>query len=207
LFQREDFRNLRELILGEIPVVAVGGFFASCRCVLPGYEKGIRSLVSEIYRRGHRRIAFLFRDGLAERGICRKAICAALKEHHLEVPEYFFRTAGSGTAQEAFAETMKLLQKNKWLHPTCILFTDEMLLEGGAAAIHQCGFRIPEDICVAAVRISEDREYRDFPVTSWRIPPSRIAEEAVGLMLDGISRAGQGMGRIRLIDGILYGSE
>jgi hypothetical protein len=34
-----------------------------------------------------------------------------------------------------------------------------------------------------------------------------MAVEAVGLMLDGISRAGQGMGRIRLIDGILYGSE
>ena len=62
LYLQEDFKNLRELILGEIPVVAVGCFLASCRCVLPSYEKGIRNLVREICRRGHRRIAFAFKE-------------------------------------------------------------------------------------------------------------------------------------------------
>lgn len=203
LYHQEDFRDLRELILGEIPVVALGSFFASCSCVLPGYEKGIRSLINEIYRRGHRRIAFVYREGTGERGVCRKAIHLALRENHLDIPEFYLCGVTSDTAAEAYSETMKLLQKSHWLRPTCILFSDDMLLEGGTAALRHSGLRIPEDICVAAIRISEECRVRDFPVISWRIPPSEIAVAAVELMFDGLQGTSRGMGRIRMIDGML----
>lgn len=204
MYLQEDFKNLRELILGEIPVVAVGCFLAPCSCVLPGCEKGIRGLVSEVYRRGHRRIAFAFKESKDGCGDCCKAIRIALKEHRLEVPDHFLRCIRSGSAREAFAETMYLLQKNRWLRPTCILFADDMLLEGGIAAIRQCGFRIPEDICVAAIRISEEDGYQGIPVISWRIEPAKIAEAAVEQMFDGIGGLHQVRGRLRVIDGELY---
>lgn len=203
MYFREDFRDLRELILGEIPVVSVGSFFASCRCVLPSCQKGIRKLVREIYRRGHRRIAFVYKEQMQEYGQCCKSICTSMAENHLEVPEKYLRDVKSGTFQEAFARTMDLLQGSRWIRPTCIVFTDDTLLEGGTAAVRRCGLRIPEDICLAAIRISEEAKYRDYPVVSWRISPSKIAEAAVEQLLHGMKGDAHDKDRIVMVDGIL----
>lgn len=207
MYYQEDFRDLRELILGEIPVVAIGSFFASCRCVLPSYERGIRMLVSEIYRRGHRRIAFVFKERMREYGMCYKAIRASLAENRLEVPAHYLRDVRSGTFHEAFAQTMDILQGSRWIRPTCIVFTDDTLLEGGAAAVRRCGLRIPEDICMAAVRISEGVKYRDYPVVSWRISPSKIAEAAVEQLLYGMGEDRQGKDRVVMVEGMLQDEE
>ena len=207
LYLQEDFKNLRELILGEIPVVAVGCFLASCRCVLPSYEKGIRNLVREICRRGHRRIAFAFKENSDDYGICYKSILDALKENCLKVPGHYLRYVGSGSFREAFEQTMGLLQESRWIRPTCILFSDDTLLEGGIAAIRACGLRIPEDIFVAAIRISEEPRYQDYPVLSWRISPLKIAESAVGQMFRGMTKPGHETGRVCLVEGVLSEEE
>ncbi len=206
LYHHKDGRNLRELILGEIPVVAVGSFWASCSCVLPGYEKGIRGLIREVYMKGHRRIAFVFKERTAVDAQWYKAIRMELEEHYLRVPEYFFLRveAEADGGSEAFSEIRDLLRGSRWLRPTCILFTDETLLEGGAAAIRQCGFRVPEDICLAAIRISEENKYEDDSVLSWRILPTEIAEAAVEQMFDSMKGSLHGAGRIRVVDGKLY---
>ena len=207
MYYREDFRDLRQLILGEIPVVAVGSFFASCRCVLPSCEKGIRKLVSEIYRRGHRRIAFVYKERMQEYGQCYKSICTSLAENRLEVPGKYLRDVKSGTFREAFAQTMDLLQGSRWIRPSCIVFTDDTLLEGGTAAVRRCGLRIPEDICLAAIRISEEVKYRDYPVVSWRISPSKIAEAAVEQLLYGMEGDEHGKDRVVMVDGVLLDEE
>ena len=122
------------------------------------------------------------------------------------MPEYFFLRveAEADGGSEAFSEIRDLLRGSRWLRPTCILFTDETLLEGGAAAIRQCGFRVPEDICLAAIRISEEHKYEDDSVLSWRILPTEIAEAAVEQMFDSMKGSLHGAGRIRVVDGKLY---
>ena len=203
LYCREDFRSLRELILGEITVVAVGCLLSSCRCVLPAYEAGILNLVSELYRREHRRIAFVFKEGTDAHGVCCNSILEALKENFLKVPGNYLQCLQSGTFREAFTQTMELLQGSRWIRPTCIVFSDDTLLEGGTAAIRACGLRIPEDICVAAIRISDESKCQDFPVLSWRISPMKIAESAVGQMFHGMKKDAQDTGRICMVDGVL----
>lgn len=207
LYCRDDYSDLRELILGEIPVVAVGCFLSSCRCVLPSYETGIRNLVNEIYRRGHRRIAFVFKESMETAGNCCNAILAALKENNLKVPGHYLKSVKDGSFRESFIQTMELVRGLRWIRPTCILFSDDTLLEGGTAAVRACGLRIPEDICVAAIRISDKSEFQDFPVLSWRISPLKIAESAVSQMLQGINPSPHSTGRICLVDGILSEEE
>lgn len=207
LYCRDDYRDLRELILAEIPVVAVGCFLSSCRCVLPSYETGIRNLVNEIYRRGHRRIAFVFKESMEISGNCYNAIRAALKENNLKVPDHYLKSVKEGSFREAFMKTMELVRGIRWIRPTCILFSDDTLLEGGTAAIRACGLRIPEDICVAAIRISDESKIQDFPVLSWRISPLKIAESAVGQMLQGSNPTAHSTGRVCLVDGILSEEE
>lgn len=207
LYLLKDFKNLRELILGEIPVVTVGCFLSSCRCVLPSCEKGIRNLVNEIYRRGHRRIAFVFKGDSDAYGSCYKSFLDALQENCLKVPEHYIRHVMSDSFREAFKQTMELLQGSRWIRPTCIMFSDDNLLEGGTAAIRACGLRIPEDIFVAAIQISEEPKYQDFPVLSWRISPLKIAESAVSQMFYGMKKPAHEMERVCLVEGILSEEE
>ncbi|MCR5516152.1 MAG: LacI family DNA-binding transcriptional regulator, partial [Lachnospira sp.] len=110
LYYQEDFRDLRELILGEIPVVSIGSFFASCRCVLPSYDRRMRNLINEICGRGHRRIAFVFKERMQNYGMCCKTIRSSLIENRLKLPESYLREVRTGTAREAFMQTMDLLQ-------------------------------------------------------------------------------------------------
>ena len=203
LYTRESLRNLRELILGEIPVVSVGHYFASCSCVLAAYEKAVRGLIREIYGRGHRRIAFVVKECADNNGVCRDLIRSALRDYQLEIPDHFYRCVGADTAGDACSETMALLKRNRWLGPTCILFSDELLLEGGITAIRQCGLRIPEDICVAAIRIAEEEKYQGCPVLSWRFPPSEIAGAAVEQMFSGMRGPLHKSGRVHIVEGNL----
>ena len=203
LYTRESLRNLRELILGEIPVVSVGHYFAACSCVLAAYEKAVRGLIREIYGRGHRRIAFVVKECADNNGVCRDLIRSALRDYQLEIPDHFYRCVGADTAGDACSETMALLKRNRWLGPTCILFSDELLLEGGITAIRQCGLRIPEDICVAAIRIAEEEKYQGCPVLSWRFPPSEIAGAAVEQMFSGMRGPLHKSGRVHIVEGNL----
>lgn len=203
LYSHEDLRNLRELILGEIPVVSVGNNIASCSCVLPGYEKAVRGLIGEIYSRGHRRIAFVVKECADQSGICRNLIRTVLGEYHLEIPDHFYRCVGADTVGDACSETITLLKRSRWLGPTCILFSDDLLLEGGIAAIRQCGLRIPEDICVAAIRIAEEEKYQGCPIVSWRFAPSEIAGAAVEQMFSGMRSPLYKNGRVRIVEGNL----
>ena len=207
LYLQKDFKNLRELILGEIPVVTIGCSLSSCRGVLPSYEKGVRNLVNEICRRGHRRIAFVFKGNSDEYGSCYKPILDSLEENCLKVPVNYIRYVKSGGFREAFKQTMELLQGSRWIRPTCIMFSDDTLLEGGTAAIRACGLRIPEDIFVAAIQISEEPKYQDFPVLSWRISPLKIAESAVSQMFHGMKKPAHERGRVCLVEGILSEEE
>lgn len=203
LYKSESLKNLRELILGEIPVVSVGSYFASCGCVLPGYEKAIRGLIGELYGRGHRRMAFVFKERSYHTGICCNMIRTVLREYQLEIPDHFYRCVGADTAGEACSETMALLQRSRWLGPTCIVFSDDLLLEGGINAIQQCGLRIPDDICAAAIRISEEQDYHGSPVVSWSFPPSEIAGAAVEQMFSGMRSPLHQNGRVHIIEGNL----
>ena len=123
------------------------------------------------------------------------------------MPGKYLRDVKSGTFREAFAQTMDLLQGSRWIRPSCIVFTDDTLLEGGTAAVRRCGLRIPEDICLAAIRISEEVKYRDYPVVSWRISPSKIAEAAVEQLLYGMEGDEHGKDRVVMVDGVLLDEE
>ena len=50
-------------------------------------------------------------------------------------------------------------------------------------------------------------KYRDYPVVSWRISPSKIAEAAVEQLLHGMEGDEHGKDRVVMVDGVLLDEE
>lgn len=209
LYQTDRHIAVRELLVSEIPVVMVDSCVGYCRCVLPGYEEGMRTLVGYVRQKGHERIALVY--GKRNAGNEKKGRSKGWKE--------MFREAADGNGSrvrgnlvkcvkeedpdESFSATMELLQEWKWFPPTCILYTDDKLLQGGMEAVSRCRLRIPEDISLAAIRLANPREDARRRVTSWCFDPVEIAEEAVKKLLSGRQTAGSPGNRAEIVSGTL----
>ena len=53
------------------------------------------------------------------------------------IPHSFFCFLKAGSEEEAAEKTLELLGEDRWLPPTCILFGDDTMMQGGIKAILQ----------------------------------------------------------------------
>jgi DNA-binding LacI/PurR family transcriptional regulator len=204
--QAEDLqmnRALRDLILSEIPVVSVDCSYGLCGSVVPAYEEGIRALLTTAFRMGHSRICLIYGNGNAGTTIKNefRRICAEL---HLTIPVNYLIRVRAESMQDSYEAVTAVLQGARWIRPTCCLFGDDFLLEGGCAALRSRGCRIPEDISVASIsceNMSNSMEGMVHALTSWRIRPALIAEEAVRMLLSDILFPGKTSRQTRKIPG------
>lgn len=204
--QAEDLqmnRALRDLILSEIPVVSVDCSYGLCGSVVPAYEEGIRALLTTAFRMGHSRICLIYGNGNAGTTMKNefRRICAEL---HLTIPVNYLIRVRAESMQDSYEAVTSVLQGARWIRPTCCLFGDDFLLEGGCAALRSRGCRIPEDISVASIsceNMSNSMEGMVHGLTSWRIRPALIAEEAVRMLLSDILFPGKTSRQTRKIPG------
>lgn len=189
LYRTGEYRAVRDLLLGEIPVVVVDTCYGTCRSVIPGYEEGMSGLVHHIHQKGHRRIALVHGEtpepGAPQEneGVWDVPFCKAMSEDGGRVPGHLLQPVKAASAQEAFAATVELLTGMRWILPTCILYTDDTLLAGGMAAAWQCGRKVPEEVSVAAIRYNVHLLGTDPYVTAWHFDLTRIADAAVEKLL------------------------
>lgn len=199
----QQSRALRDLILSEIPVVSVDCSYGLCGSVVPAYEEGIRTLLSTACRMGHSRISLIYGNGNAGT-IMKNEFLRMCAELHLNVPVNYMIRVRAESMQDAYEAVTAALQGARWIHPTCYLFGDDFLLEGGCAALRSRGCRIPEDISVASISceyMSNSLEGMVHALTSWRIRPALIAEEAVRMLLSEIHFPGKTSRQTRKISG------
>ena len=204
--QAEDLqmnRALRDLILSEIPVVSVDCSYGLCGSVVPAYEEGIRALLTTAFRMGHSRICLIYGNGNAGTTMKNefRRICAEL---HLTIPVNYLIRVRAESMQDSYEAVTAVLQGARWIRPTCCLFGDDFLLEGGCAALRSRGCRIPEDISVASIsceNMSNSMEGMVHALTSWRIRPELIAEEAVRMLLSDILFPGKTSRQMKKIPG------
>lgn len=207
LYNKEEFHDIRDLVFGEIPVIAVDCNFASCYSVIPGYESGVQRLFKSIYEMGHRRIAFVYGESRARKRIVERVFNILLEEHNLHVPSGFFKYIEGNDIRVAYEKTKEILESAKWLYPTCIIFTNDYLLAGGAAAIRDAGLKMPEDITPAAIRFLPQDLVPGVQVQSWRVSAKAVAEVSVDRMLNEVIIHGAGFRRTITVEGVFESLE
>lgn len=144
-----DFTDpqVEELIKSNIPVVTIDYMFSNRISIVSDNVSGMRELVSYIYKRGHRKIAYI--HGL-ESAVTQGRLSSfykTLQDFKVTIPDEYVVASPYRDTDSAFAMTNKLLDLKD--PPTCILYPDDFAAFGGLNAIRQRGLRIPEDISVA----------------------------------------------------------
>ncbi|MCR5033634.1 MAG: LacI family transcriptional regulator [Lachnospiraceae bacterium] len=144
-----DFSNpeVLELVQSEIPVVTIDYIFNNRTAIVSDNAKGMRDLLHFIYKKGHRKIAYIHGAPSAVTQTRLSSFFKTAQELNLEIPDEYLKEAAYRSTDEAEKRTAELL--NLPDPPTCILYPDDFACYGGINKIREMGLSVPEDISVA----------------------------------------------------------
>lgn len=135
-----------ELVRSNIPTVTIDHLFNNVCAIMSDNVKGMRDLLTYVYQKGHRRIAYIHGTDSAVTQSRLSSFYRTAAQLGLEIPDEYISVAAYRDTEKTYEETVRLLNlKNK---PTCILYPDDFAAFGGINAIKERGLRIPQDISV-----------------------------------------------------------
>ncbi len=136
-----------ELLNSPIPKTTVDYVHQSCPAVSSNNIQGIEELVRYVYRKGHRRIAYIHGEDFSY--VTKERVTTFRKtaeELGLTIPDEYIRTAEYLKIEGAARATGALLDLPE--PPTCIFYPDDTALIGGRNVIRERHLRIPDDISI-----------------------------------------------------------
>ncbi len=139
--------EVTELVHSNIPVVTIDHLFQNKLAVISDNVKGMRDLLTFVYKRGHRRIAYIHGADSAVTQSRLSSFSRTAEKLEISVPDSYIRQAAYRDTKGAYEQTMQLLDLDN--PPTCILYPDDFASFGGINAIKERGFEIPRDISIA----------------------------------------------------------
>lgn len=191
-----------ELVQSEFPVVTIDYLFDNGIAVMSDNIKGMRDLVTYIYEKGHRRIAYIHGE---DSSVTQKRVSSfykTLEELDLEIPDEYVKEVPYRDTAMAEKATRELLKLEK--RPTCILYPDDYACYGGINAIREMGLRIPEDVSVAGydgIAIGRGMEPQ---LTTISQDTQRLGSEAARRLISLIERPKSTLLETVMVGGILY---
>ena len=141
-------QGVLELMNSAFPVVTIDYTHYNCTAVCSNNVKGMEELLKYIYKKGHRKIAYI--HGQKNSNVTRERLTSfyrTMEELHIKVNEDYIREAAYLEIKGAAEQTEILLDMDD--PPTCILYPDDYAAIGGINEIRERGLRIPEDISIA----------------------------------------------------------
>lgn len=144
-----DFKDAEviELLESTLPVVAIDHVFSERITVASDNIRGMRELLSYIYERGHRRIAYIHGDDTSVTRDRLSSFYRSAGELGLTVPDSYVLAAAYRDMRASAQQTELLLQQRE--RPTCIIYPDDFAAIGGINCLKDKGLHIPDDISVA----------------------------------------------------------
>ena len=141
-----DDPEVTELIQSDVPVVTIDHLFNNRIAIVSDNVDGMRQLVTYIYEKGHRKIAYIHGADSSVTQNRLSSFYRTTKELGIEVPDEYVREAAYRDTKEAYRKTEELLDLPD--PPTCIIFPDDFSALGGYNALAEAGLSIPDDISV-----------------------------------------------------------
>lgn len=139
--------GILELMASEIPSLAIDFIHDNCGSVQSDNLQGMKDLLTYIYNRGHRKIAFIHGEDTAVSRVRVAGFYRTCRELGLEIPEEYVISGFYHDPTTSGRLTRQLLELPE--PPTCILYPDDISYIGGMNEIEKMGLSIPEDISTA----------------------------------------------------------
>ncbi|MBQ6889343.1 MAG: LacI family DNA-binding transcriptional regulator [Lachnospiraceae bacterium] len=183
-----DFNNpeVLELVNSDIPLVTIDHLFHNRIAVISDNVKGMRDLFTYVYKKGHRRIAYVHGADSAVTQNRLSSFYKTAEELGVEIPDEYVKEAAYRDTKATYERTLELLDLPE--PPTCILYPDDFASFGGINAIKERGLRIPEDISIAGydgIRIGRHLEPQ---LTTLRQDTEQTGAKAAEYLIDLIER-------------------
>ncbi len=136
-----------ELVRSDIPLVTIDHLFNNRIAIVSDNVKGMRDLLTFVYDKGHRHIAYIHGVDSAVTQSRLSSFYKTAEDLGLEIPDEYVKEAAYRDTKATYEKTQELLDLPN--PPTCILYPDDFASFGGINAIKERGLNIPEDISVA----------------------------------------------------------
>ena len=140
-------QEVMELMDSDLPIVTIDHVFNNRTTIISDNIRGMRELVTHVYNKGHRRIAFIHgeRTSVTENRLA--SFHKTCYELGLDIPDKYVREGVYHDPKSCACITRELLALPQ--RPTCILFPDDFSTIGGLNAIAEEGLTVPDDISAA----------------------------------------------------------
>ena len=188
-----------ELVRSNIPVVTIDHLFHNKMAIISDNVKGMRDLLTFVYQKGHRRIAYIHGTDSAVTQSRLSSFYKTTQELGLDIPDEYIKEAAYRDTDATFAKTMELLDLPN--PPTCILYPDDFSSYGGINAIKDRGMNIPQDISIAGydgIRIGRHLEPQ---LTTLRQDTAQIGAQAAENLIQLIENPKTTLARMVVIEG------
>ena len=139
--------EVQELLLSDIPVVTIDHICDGRISVVSNNIQGMEELVTYIYKKGHRKIAYIHGDDTSVTRIVLEAFTGPCKDWGLKNRMKYVKPSFYRDADLAGERTGELLDLKD--PPNLYSLSDDYAAMGGINEIRERGLRIPEDISVA----------------------------------------------------------
>ncbi len=139
--------EVEELVKSDFPLVTIDHLFHNRAAIFSDNVKGMRDLLTHVYEKGHRKIAYIHGADSAVTSSRLSSFFKTAEELGIYVPDEYVLEAAYRDTKGAGDMTEKLLTLPD--PPTCILYPDDFSCFGGINVIKEKGLRIPDDISVA----------------------------------------------------------
>jgi len=201
-----DDPQVIEVMNSEIPTVTIDFVHHNCMAVSSNNIQGMDELVRFIYRKGHRRIAYIYGKGSSSAAKERlTSFYRTIEMLGIDVPEEYIRSAKYLETADTEKHTRELMKLP--VPPTCILYPDDTSLIGGVNVLREMGLSIPNDISIAGYDGSRISQLMQPKLTTIRQDTSSIGREAADRLVSLIERPRTTLKERVVINGILIEGE
>ena len=173
-----------ELLQSKLPIVTIDYIYNGRISVMSNNIDGMQQLMSYIYEKGHRKIAYIYGDDSMVTSNRLSVYYNFLEEKGVKINDAYVREGKYRDSYTAGIITNELLDLKE--RPDCIVYADDFAAIGGMNAIKNKGLKIPEDISIAGYDGILMAAQLEPPLTTFRQNTERIgsiaAERLISLM-------------------------
>lgn len=136
--------------------------------------------VSHLIAQGHTQIGYI---GETKNEIRYEAYCNTLKKNHINFNKNIV-TNVSGSSEAGYQGAKRILERSSDV--TAFFCMNDITAIGAIRAIHECGYRIPDDISVISMDDIEIAQYVSPMLTTMHIPIEEMGKMTAKILIDRI---------------------
>jgi LacI family transcriptional regulator len=180
------FDALRSL---ELPIVYVSArATGKCHSVISDEAESCSLLVDHLYKLGHRSFAWLGGNkSLARHHERHAGVADALKRYGLSIDPKFDTRFKGGDRMEGYEGAKQIIEASDGNLPTAWICLNSLMARGAINYLFQNGCRIPQDVSIAAIDMTNVCIEENPQITCASALPEQMGLEAARILIESVN--------------------